>query len=737
MPVDVASFARELGARVTLATGGGTLLLAVAENDQALDEVRKALVSVLSVEGATARDLGARPATSGPNEWCEAMSAATPTAAVLSLAPRGSLEAHTLAGIANAQREVLRSLPSPLIVVVHRRTEELLRERAPDFVTWVARAFETPPIDALQRFALAHGGAATVGVQPAVTAAPIRFLHLSDLHLRPSATKRADQDRVLSGLLEMLRRERASSPLDLIFITGDLAFSGSAAEYEVVVAFLRNLLDATGVPAERTFVVPGNHDVDRGVGRWLLRTLSGDEESTEFFVVPESRTLHAKKFDAWRSHLGALLGEHRALGLTVGADTIEYADVRGTQLAVASFNSAWFAQGNDDHGKLWLGERNVSDAARQARRASLSIALMHHPFEDLNEIERTQIEDHIERSFDLVLRGHLHKERTRTVRGPRGTNLVITAAAAYQGSQWPNGCFIGEIQPERRSVKLRPFTFGSGADPWVLDTKVFPDQSSDGYACSFSLGDRQPTSLGEESLVSNAADAFWALNRRDRVAIARRLGLEGASNRKLEEEAARLLSVSPEGLAVWSAFEKKADLSARDAPIAKLIDPFAIEIAGRMGYPLIPRTSDDFLARSLETLARIWNELRVLNRVPTLSSPTALVEVVATILRRVVQGPVSTGVRLTTGGEADFLIGRVDDPVEQRALIEVKVVNAYPDRRRRDGLDTLARLLGPDTATRGALVLFAPGATDESRSPFERLTVAGGFEVLVLQLPLP
>jgi hypothetical protein len=31
------------------------------------------------------------------------------------------------------------------------------------------------------------------------------------------------------------------------------------------------------VPPKRMFVVPGNHDVDRDVGRWLLRTLGKDE----------------------------------------------------------------------------------------------------------------------------------------------------------------------------------------------------------------------------------------------------------------------------------------------------------------------------------------------------------------------------------------------------------------------------------------------------------------------------
>ena len=39
---------------------------------------------------------------------------------------------------------------------------------------------------------------------------PIRFLHISDLHL--DASRRYDQDRVLNGLLTFVERERAEFP---------------------------------------------------------------------------------------------------------------------------------------------------------------------------------------------------------------------------------------------------------------------------------------------------------------------------------------------------------------------------------------------------------------------------------------------------------------------------------------------------------------------------------------------
>jgi predicted MPP superfamily phosphohydrolase len=70
---------------------------------------------------------------------------------------------------------------------------------------------------------------------------PIRYLHLSDIHFRVGESAKFDRNKVLRGLLTTLNKERESSPLDLIFITGDLAYSAKPAEYESSVTFLKEL----------------------------------------------------------------------------------------------------------------------------------------------------------------------------------------------------------------------------------------------------------------------------------------------------------------------------------------------------------------------------------------------------------------------------------------------------------------------------------------------------------------
>ena len=506
-----AALVGELEARIGLSRGTPTLLLIIVRDDQSLTETARHLSVLFGRNSLNLYQIDGAASKEGPARWAEVSRGATADAFLVAVAPVGPLAARGAAKLFNAQRQNLRDLAGPLILLLSNKDEAQIRETAPDFFSWVAQSYEAPSLEALITLVVERGAVEPVSDKPAEV--PVRFLHLSDLHLRPALGKQYDQGRVLRGLISLLSRDCSDFPLDLIFITGDLAFAGVAEEYAVVEQFLSDLLQATDVPPERVFVVPGNHDIDRKTSKWLLRTLASDEEATDFFINGASRTWHAHKFDAYRTSMSKAVGANRTLGLGVGPDAVEIVEVRGQRIAVASFNSAWFAHDDADTGKLWLGEANVDQAVdriQQENNVSLAVALMHHPTETLSEVEREPVERLLERSFDVVLRGHLHREKTRVLQGQRGSYLEIAAPASYQGSQWPNGCFLGELYPTGRRVQLRPYTFSSGTDPWVLDAKVFPDDEKHGYRHTFHLGERQTRSLGLRAAIKKGVDATLA-----------------------------------------------------------------------------------------------------------------------------------------------------------------------------------------------------------------------------------
>lgn len=102
---------------------------------------------------------------------------------------------------------------------------------------------------------------------------PIRWLHISDFHIKTGDTY--DHDVVVEALLSSLPNliERFGQP-DFVIASGDIAFSGKKAEYDLATQLFDAVLNILSLKRERLFVVPGNHDVDRTKGMGLRRVVS-------------------------------------------------------------------------------------------------------------------------------------------------------------------------------------------------------------------------------------------------------------------------------------------------------------------------------------------------------------------------------------------------------------------------------------------------------------------------------
>jgi predicted MPP superfamily phosphohydrolase len=723
----------ELRARLGLAEGTATLLLAVVPRDAVLDEVKRPLLELLRATPLTVADLGPCTSSTGPARWAELTQAqaasARPAAHVLAFAPSTELDARAFAHLLNAERGLLRGLAGPVLLLVSRETELALRRNAHDFFTWVAHGYALPEPRELLAMAASLGVAAADAGPSLPAELPVRFLHVSDFHLRPARVSRYEQDRVLDGLVGFLERDRTAFPLDLVFVTGDLAWSGKAEEYALVAELLRRLLEATGVPPEHMFVVPGNHDVDRSVGRWLLRTLGGDGDAIAFFEEPEGRAFHRSKLRAYETGLRELLGASRSLGLGVGAEAVEVIEVRGTRLAVASFNSSWFSQGDGDQGKLWIGEpslRRALDRIADAE-ASFAISLVHHPFDYLHESERDLVERWFERGFDLVLRGHLHSNKTRSIASQRGGYVEVAAPAAYQGSQWPNGCFLGEIRAKARTVRLRPYAFASGPDPWVLDPKVFPDDADDGYCRSFAIPPkhRRKSGLSTASRVA-VKNAYEKASPQQQLRVRRHVLAErgGMEDQHADHEAMAVLAEeSPELRATI--------LGKEDSGIMLVSAIESLSLAIAPSVPRIDVTEAAGFERALASAGRLFLEHTAKlglhrSRMPTRDARVGL----AASLGATVDASIAVEPLLGGRHRPDIVIGRVDAPAACDIVEVVRAATASLAAR----LQQLDQYYDQGEARHAALALVGSLPDDASEPTLERATTPSGRGAWIVHL---
>lgn len=94
------------------------------------------------------------------------------------------------------------------------------------------------------------------------------ILHISDIHFKaPQCASEDDPNRPYRTRMVQDVKARCAQlgRIDALLIGGDIAYRADPIEYEAASKWLTELAQECGCPLERIFVVPGNHDVDRGI----------------------------------------------------------------------------------------------------------------------------------------------------------------------------------------------------------------------------------------------------------------------------------------------------------------------------------------------------------------------------------------------------------------------------------------------------------------------------------------
>ncbi|MEI7787998.1 MAG: SUMF1/EgtB/PvdO family nonheme iron enzyme, partial [Chlorobiaceae bacterium] len=349
----------------------------------------------------------------------------------------------------------------------------------------------------------------------------VTLLHVSDFHLSDKGPY--NQEVILNALVSSVKRFRTEGHKpDLIFATGDIAQNGKAKEYAYATEFFNALLDAAGLEKERLFIVPGNHDVDRKMGKGLARTLESNDDADEYFDN-ETPTPHlTQKLQAFSAWYNEYFKGIRAFPTNTTCSQVEVITIRNTRIAVLPLNSALFCIDDNDYNKLFIGRRCLDSAVKQLQppiEADLKIALLHHPLDWLSPIERANIRATLGAAVDLVLQGHYHETETEGIASANGGYLKLAAGAAYQTRQHPNSAMYATF--EGNHVEIFPIHYvDKPREIWTLDTGIFPAPT---YTKSFPIPGRNnaasPSSPSLSQLQIFKHDIFISYARKDQKRV--------------------------------------------------------------------------------------------------------------------------------------------------------------------------------------------------------------------------
>jgi 3',5'-cyclic AMP phosphodiesterase CpdA len=175
---------------------------------------------------------------------------------------------------------------------------------------------------------------------------------------------------------------------DGLLITGDIAFAGKLSDYKRAQAWLDELFSRTGTSAANTYVVPGNHDVDRDYVQPELPLWDSHvrlRESADPVVWRDAIAKQLQK-DPLHSMLAPLNGYNdfaQGYGCRTEPDKLAWQRVLektlegGRPVRLHGLNSALLSDNGDAPGKLLISEFQTSHFAHTP--GVVDVVLCHHP----------------------------------------------------------------------------------------------------------------------------------------------------------------------------------------------------------------------------------------------------------------------------------------------------------------------------------------------------------------------
>lgn len=272
----------------------------------------------------------------------------------------------------------------------------------------------------------------------------LTWLHVSDLHFgHGDAHYRFDQSGVTSAILRNAESmTKRIGPPDLIFVTGDIAFSGQPAQYQQAKEWLERLRSAVG-GMPRVFLVPGNHDVDRKLATKTSAAALHQVLRAEPWKLDELLRDHTEMQTLWPK-----LRAYAEFATEVGSPALsadkpfyieEVPCPLGGKLRIAGLNTALLSFDNDDSPKnLGLGRGQILKAIEEQPTDALLLVLEHHPEEWL--LDGKALVAQLQQRAHIQFSGHVHNQHG-VVHMPLlgGSRLQFVAGAGHK-DQNEEGC---------------------------------------------------------------------------------------------------------------------------------------------------------------------------------------------------------------------------------------------------------------------------------------------------------
>jgi predicted MPP superfamily phosphohydrolase len=296
------------------------------------------------------------------------------------------------------------------------------------------------------------------------------WAHLSDIQYGHGDHATVNEQALILDRLkeDLIQRNSFGAPaLDAILVTGDVASTGSRAQYGAAKTWLIDVASAIGLTEKQIYMVPGNHDVDRNAheemaNRALREALRDGRESIDNALSDTQAT----------AALLARMTPYFELAASGGGGDQPYwvkSFIKGTlHVRIVGLNTALLSAEDGDHGKLAVGNTQINAVCANRDERELVIVLSHHPFSGGWLRDEKTADGWIRSYAHIHLFGHVKDHEAEAARtGAGGLFVRIAASAAHQspGASAAHGYNVAAIVATADgslAVRIWPRCWSSG-----------------------------------------------------------------------------------------------------------------------------------------------------------------------------------------------------------------------------------------------------------------------------------
>ncbi|WP_024612955.1 metallophosphoesterase [Pseudoalteromonas sp. TB64] len=254
------------------------------------------------------------------------------------------------------------------------------------------------------------------------------FINLSDIH-----TKDANSDVILNKLqsldtyIETLRRKNNCSK-SFIIISGDIAFSGSPSEYNIIKPVFTKLAKSS-----KLVMCAGNHDHDFSTyttssRTTILNSISKNEIEDDLLDVVTSGQNSYFDFEGELTFSPPISSSK--LSKSYNYDEFQ----------LQALNTAWCSEIKEVGGQLVFPERCLIEPSD----SKTNILFFHHPLSWLEPNNQKVIRNYSRDNFDIIITGHEHIADSFKVTSENNTSLMIESIS-FDDPEVPDNGFISFI----------------------------------------------------------------------------------------------------------------------------------------------------------------------------------------------------------------------------------------------------------------------------------------------------